>query len=333
VVVAGTLAAATAVRSGAVAAIADRVVSLDSPTTGSALARLDLWRDSAAVIAARPLTGWGPDTLGLVFPQHQSGELANGFAVDETHSEVLQVAVTQGMVGVVCYLWILAALLIAYLRGRSHEGATAMFAGILAYQLALQFNFSWVPAAAPFWLFAAVAVVTWDPRPPAPTPSRRRRPVVVRAAAATAAGIAAMLCVAALVVAPLVADASFFSALAAMHAGDLGTASSAIAEARLLAPQESAYAKTAGDIALHVDISDTPGPGADPAAAAQDYSEAIDLGTLQVGAYRRLAVADLLLGRVPAALEAVRQAVAVDPYDSLSTTLEQRILALLSNPG
>jgi O-antigen ligase len=303
-------------------AVVARLASLISPGTGSAGTRLDIWGDTLRLVAARPIAGWGPDSFGLVFPRYASGNWTPGIPIDEAHAQALQVAATQGILGVAAYLWLLVALFVAFWRGRGLEGAVAMFGGMLAYQLAIQVNFSWVPAALPFWLLAAAAVATWET--PAPDAARdsatravgpRRRTVAVLACA-IGVGLGA-----ATTIRPLSGDAAFFEALAAQQRGDLPAARSAIRTAELDSPEMSVYAVRAGDLALDLTPRDTPGPDADWEAAITAYSTAADLGTDQPAAFRHLAVAEWALGRRQAAIQAARVATSLGPFDSTNAAL------------
>jgi O-antigen ligase len=138
-----------------------RALTIADPTQGSGATRLHIWSDTLHLVAARPWVGWGPDTFGLVYPQFQTGDWTPGFLVDKAHSDVLQVAATQGLVGVAAYAAIAVAFVVAFWRGRSRPGAIALLGGWLAYQVPLQLDFSWLPSAAPAWLLLALAVAVW----------------------------------------------------------------------------------------------------------------------------------------------------------------------------
>jgi O-antigen ligase len=142
-------------------AAAARAASLADPTQGSGATRLHLWSDTLHLVAARPLVGWGPDTFGLVYPRFQTGDWTPGFLVDKAHSDLLQVAATQGLIGVAGYVGILAMFGLAWWRGRARTGATALLGAWLAYQVPLQVDFSWLPSAAPAWLLMAAAIAIW----------------------------------------------------------------------------------------------------------------------------------------------------------------------------
>ncbi|HZK74706.1 MAG TPA: O-antigen ligase family protein, partial [Clostridia bacterium] len=60
-------------------------------------ARLHLWPDAIHMIAARPFTGWGEDATGLVFGGFLSGDWSP--EVDRAHSGPLDIAATEGLVG------------------------------------------------------------------------------------------------------------------------------------------------------------------------------------------------------------------------------------------
>jgi putative inorganic carbon (HCO3(-)) transporter len=138
-----------------------RASTIADPAHGSGATRLHIWADTLHLVAARPWVGWGPDTFGLVYPRFQTGDWTPGFLVDKAHSDVLQVAATQGLLGVAAYAGVAVALAAAFRRGRSRPGAIALLAGWLAYQVPLQLDFSWLPSAAPAWLLLAVAVAVW----------------------------------------------------------------------------------------------------------------------------------------------------------------------------
>ncbi len=119
-----------------------------------------IWRDSLSLIASRPIVGYGPDNVGLVYPRFQATNLGRS-QVDKAHAESLQVAATQGLVGLAAYLLVLAAFVRAFWKGRHREGAVAIFAGWVAYEATLQLNFSALAASLPFWVFAAAAMESW----------------------------------------------------------------------------------------------------------------------------------------------------------------------------
>ncbi len=213
VVTFGSLASLVALRPasvpGGLANVYSRIVSVTDPS-GSLAGRLALWHDTLPLIASRPVLGYGPDTFGLVYPQFKSQNIHSVLVLfDKPHEEALGVLATQGVVGFVAYLWILFAFVRAFWIGRLQPGAVAMFAGWVAYQVSMQVDFSYLPTAVPFWLFAAAAVVTWAPNAKPVRVVAFPRRVAVPALALGSVALAALAIPA--VVLPYIADADYYS--------------------------------------------------------------------------------------------------------------------------
>jgi Tfp pilus assembly protein PilF len=106
---------------------------------GSVAARLTIWRAVLQLIAQRPLLGFGPDTLGLVFPRVLPPQLVyyqgRGVAVDRAHNLFLDWTVSTGILGLLAWLALLATLFATGWRAmqqtRSPE-RRALLAGCLA---------------------------------------------------------------------------------------------------------------------------------------------------------------------------------------------------------
>ena len=117
--------------------------------------RLHLWPDAIRMIAARPLTGWGEDATGLVYGRFLSGDWAP--EVDRAHSGPLDIAATQGILGLGALAWILFTLFRGGWRWRFTESIGALTAACIGYSVWVLFNFDWVPATAAFWVLAGTA--------------------------------------------------------------------------------------------------------------------------------------------------------------------------------
>ncbi len=109
------------------APILSRLTEGGDPAATSGPARLEIARAALAIAGAHPLTGGGPDTFGLLFPQFQSAAYALhawvGLPAD-AHSALLQLLATGGLLAVILMLVIAFVLL-----QRMHAGATRNMTG------------------------------------------------------------------------------------------------------------------------------------------------------------------------------------------------------------
>jgi tetratricopeptide (TPR) repeat protein len=222
-------------------------------------------------------------------------------------------------VGLLAYLWILFAFVRAFWTGRHQSGAVAMFAGWVGYQVSMQVDFSHLPTAVPFWLFAAACVVTWAPNAKVFRVVAFPRRVAVPALAAGSFGLAVLAIPA--VVLPYLADVDYHSS----RVQAIDNARATIAQARSFAPYEAAYATEAGNDALNQDANGNPAPDADWAGAREAYETAARLGSYSPEMFRNLAIVDEHLGDHAAALAAARQALSLDRYDKDSQALLTRL--------
>ena len=269
-------------------ALRARAASVFNLETGSVATRWHIWTDTVQLVGSRPLLGYGPDTFGLVYPRFETGDWTPGYFIDKAHSEVLQIAATQGVLGVAAYCWLIVSAVILFLRRSQSPGVPALFGAWLAYQVTVQFNFSYLPVTGPYWLLLAATVVTCDG---VSEVHASIRPGLVRPLAGVGISALALATLPALIW-PYQANASYFAALAYMARTDQNGALSAIADSRRLAPYESVYAAAAGDIYLGLDAADQPEPGANWADAKASYLEAVRLGADDPAVYRHLSMAE-----------------------------------------
>jgi O-Antigen ligase len=116
--------------------------------------RLNLWRDGLGMIASRPLTGYGEDTTGLVFGRFLSHDYAGLVTFDRVHSGPLDIAATQGLIGLAALGAVLFVLGRAAWRARDRPGVRGLAAALAGYSVWVLFNFDWAPATGAFWLIA-----------------------------------------------------------------------------------------------------------------------------------------------------------------------------------
>jgi hypothetical protein len=282
-------------------------------TSGVALQRTDLlqlgdrpvvWSDTLRLIESRPITGYGPDNFGFVYPTFQSGYLQAPW--DKAHAELLQIASTQGLVGVAAYAWLLLAFARAFAKSPRHPAAWAVFAAFGGYEATLQVNFTMPAAALPFWVFLAAAVVTFGG-------TRETKPMLVRAPGAAVGAAAASVAMCALATVPAyVADAELRIAVVDDACGQSAAATAPAYAAATLAPYESVYATEAGNIAFERQ---------DWQAARLAYKIAADLGTFNPAVYRNLALADEQLGLSAEGRAAAQRAYELDRFDPANRAL------------
>jgi O-antigen ligase len=266
-----------------------------------------VYGDSLHLIASRPLAGYGPDNFGLVFPRFESTDLHQQW--DKAHAETLQVAATQGVVGLAAYLFILVAFIRAFWRGRRNPGAV-VFAGWVGYTATLQVNFSALAAAFPFWIFAAAAMETWGATRTAQVAAWTDRRRVAVAGSIVAAGVVIVIGAASFL--PYLADARVLEAVNADFGGRNRDAVAPAQEATRLWPRESVYAVEVGNVAFERQ---------DWGLARDAYVEAARLGTYNPLVYRNLAVADRNLGRIGEGRDAARKAVELNRFDPANQAL------------
>ena len=154
----------------------DRVSALVQDTanqSGTVGQRFWIWRVTWNAIQGRPWLGYGPDTLGQVFPHFElPGRNAVGLAgafVDRAHNDYLQVAVSSGLLGLAAYLWLLVRAgrsawgVIAGPKATSLEQQLAwgLTGGVVAHLLAMGANLSTVSESPPFWGFLGAAAALW----------------------------------------------------------------------------------------------------------------------------------------------------------------------------
>lgn len=157
---------------------ADTALSIPvEPDYNSMTQRLVLYRLAGQALRARPWLGWGPDSFEIAWNTLRDRTTLYSFGllarVDKAHSDLLQVGVATGFLGLAAYLWLLLAGARAAWRGGRVAGAegaerVAVAAGALAYWLAAQVTITHVSSAPSFWLFLGLLAVAL-PGPDGPT--------------------------------------------------------------------------------------------------------------------------------------------------------------------
>jgi O-antigen ligase len=293
---------------------AARFLSLLDPTAGTGAIRLHIWKDTLGLIASRPLVGYGPDNFGLVFPMFQTGSWSGLALIDESHSELLQIAATQGILGLAAFAWLCIAFVRFWWKGRNQMLASGVLGACVGYLLTLLVNFSVVPAALPFWIFlgAGAAILQGDAGSRAPTHAPHHTRPLWLVAGPLAAALLSVVAIAL----PVMADTRLHDSFTAFAVGDRGRAASLAAEARSLQPQEQMYAAAAGKIAM---------ADADWARAREAFMTAAELGSFDPSVFRQLAIADDHLGLHAEAVVAAERSVELNRFDPRNLAVLQTV--------
>ena len=263
--------------------------------------RLNLWSDALRLIAARPLTGWGEDSTGLVFGHFLSRDYAGLVTFDRVHSGPLEIAATQGILGLAALTWVVVALGIGAWRGRSELPVPGLAGALAGYAVWAIFNFDWAPATGAFWLLAGTV---WASLPSSPRDVSTREAPGRRGASILRSPLAAALVVVAVVLAvlPILADVWYLKGRA-----DLAVRAD---------PLQAQYHWSLGQglVARH-----------DLRGGVAELQRAAGRGETEPSLYVELGDRLAQLGDLDAARSAYRRALAIDPY---YTPARQRLKAL-----
>lgn len=93
--------------------------------------RILVWKEAWQGFKERPLFGWGPENFTLVHEKYFNPRIYNGPAgsiFDRPHNIILEVLVTQGLVGLAAYLFLLLSIFIfLFKKYRSYSSAVVIF--------------------------------------------------------------------------------------------------------------------------------------------------------------------------------------------------------------
>jgi tetratricopeptide (TPR) repeat protein len=107
--------------SGPTESITARIGSMFDVSSAGFADRLSLWKSAVAMIKDRPILGWGPETFGTYFPGYRRMDLVeferDVMMLDQPryqnrpHSDILQQGVSAGVLGMLAYILMWAAVL------------------------------------------------------------------------------------------------------------------------------------------------------------------------------------------------------------------------------
>ncbi len=149
------------------AGIGQRAATTFDAGDQSLLQRVYIWKHTVRLIAERPLLGWGFSSLVGNFPDYGSTEYLALFGratvtlIDNPHNEILNVALSTGLLGELMYLWVWAVVMLGLLRrirANWRDGFTAaLIASLIAGFLWMQFAWSGIGVANLLWVLLGLA--------------------------------------------------------------------------------------------------------------------------------------------------------------------------------
>ncbi len=139
---------------------------------GNAGSRIETWTSAIGIVSDRPFFGVGPEVIKNWFPLYETElfRFKETFHVkqDRCHNEVLDLATTKGILGLLIYFWLMIEVFRFGIESRKKNPTEGIiiagsFAGIVSYIFQNQFSFGVVAITSLFWIFMAVVVSASKP--------------------------------------------------------------------------------------------------------------------------------------------------------------------------
>lgn len=157
--------------------LAERTTSTVQFKSGTIKSRLATWSVSMKMAQERPILGFGPDTYRYVFwtykPITWHQEVKERGIPDRAHNRLIQIGVTQGILSLAVYLWIIItffSLGIFSLKKHQNPESQVLLGGLLAaclgYFIQVQFQFAGFETTPLVWLFIGLSIplASYKPR-------------------------------------------------------------------------------------------------------------------------------------------------------------------------
>ena len=144
--------------------------TIDTMRGSGLVDRAPVYRVAFEATVARPLVGWGPDSVGVFTPRFQRAEderAGLNYANNAAHSWVLQASSTTGLLGLLALFILVGATVSALWRAldRQRVVAVALLCGYLAYLASMlttvtSVSHAWIP-----WVATGGAIALADGEP------------------------------------------------------------------------------------------------------------------------------------------------------------------------
>jgi putative inorganic carbon (HCO3(-)) transporter len=122
--------------------------------------RIFIWKRVIKLIEKRPLLGYGPDTLDIVFMNEYKYELPKFFkalTVDKSHNEFLQIAFNSGIPALCLYVLFVFLLLYRVFKNYTKNILIPpLICSVSGYIIQSFFNISVVSTAPIYWIFLGI---------------------------------------------------------------------------------------------------------------------------------------------------------------------------------
>jgi putative inorganic carbon (HCO3(-)) transporter len=131
--------------------------------------RLAIWPWAVEMVLERPVFGYGPEMFQELFERKapesfwdlENGGLGSGkLAADRAHNELLDIAASSGLVGLLAYLCVFFCVLKIAWRGRGDVFVSAGFVSLISLFVVNMFGFSTTVHYVLWWAIAAMIVVS-----------------------------------------------------------------------------------------------------------------------------------------------------------------------------
>lgn len=128
--------------------------------------RIFIWKMASKAFIDRPILGEGPDTLRnrLIedYNEKYMSYAKNGDYFEKSHNEVLEYAVSGGIVTAISFIIILIMIFIGLLKRINNDNIKIIFLVFIAYVIQSMFNISVISVAPLVWIMFGIAVKAYS---------------------------------------------------------------------------------------------------------------------------------------------------------------------------
>ncbi|NOG85375.1 MAG: hypothetical protein HND49_16510 [Planctomycetes bacterium] len=156
--------------------LAEAKVGYTDRLGGTMFMRVFQYLTGVEIIKDYPVLGIGVDTLGMIYPQYlakvykKRGEHRNFENQNRIHNDILDMAVSRGLLGLAVYVWFIYAYARMVWRGYREADdknkilITGLCTGCFAYFIQNQFSFGHIPIITMIWFLVGLSVIACTPR-------------------------------------------------------------------------------------------------------------------------------------------------------------------------